>query len=117
MLRRVIFTVLMVLFSAGLAYGQQAQLWETGQAACYNSSGSVIACPGTGQDGDIRAGVAWPGPRFTVSGDCVTDNLTGLMWTKNANLPGTSKTWQQAIDYANGLSLCGYTDRSVPDVN
>src|SRR3990167_6921927 len=115
MLKRMIFAILIVVFSASLSYAQQAQLWETGQTTCYNSSGTVIACPGTGQDGEIRAGVAWPTPRFTVSGDCVTDNLTGLMWTKNANLPGTSKTWQQAIDYANGLSLCGYTDWRLPN--
>ena len=91
------------------------QLPRTGQTTCYDSSGGVTACAGTGQDGDIQAGVAWPSPRFTVSGDCVTDNLTGLMWTKDANLPGTYKTWQQAIDYANGLSLCGYTDYRLPN--
>ena len=92
-----------------------AQLWETGQTTCYDSSGSVVACTGTGQDGDIRAGVAWPSPRFTVSGDCVIDNLTGLMWTKNANIPGTYITWQQALDYANVLSLCGYDDWRLPN--
>ncbi|MBI5096680.1 MAG: DUF1566 domain-containing protein [Nitrospirae bacterium] len=100
---------------------ERSQLWETGQMTCYNSSGSVIACTGTGQDGDIRAGVAWPGTRFTagtgIETDCVTDNLTGLMWTKNANLPGTYRTWQEAIDYANGLSLCGYTDWRLPNRN
>ena len=92
-----------------------AQLWETGQTTCYDSGGNVISCTGTGQDGEIMAGVAWPDPRFTVSGDCVTDNLTGLMWTKDANLPGDVKTWQQALDYANGLSLCGYTDWRLPN--
>lgn len=92
-----------------------AKLWETGQTACYNSSGNVIACAGTGQDGEIQAGVVWPSPRFTVSGDCVTDNLTGLMWAKNANLPGAYKTWQQALDYANNLTLCGYSDWSLPN--
>jgi len=66
MLRRVIFTVFMVLFSVCLSFAQQTQLWETGQTTCYNSSGSVITCTETGQDGDIRAGVAWPGPRFTA---------------------------------------------------
>ena len=31
----------------------------TGQTTCYDpSSGLVIACPGTGQDGDIQAGAA-----------------------------------------------------------
>ncbi|HZX48581.1 MAG TPA: DUF1566 domain-containing protein [Nitrospirota bacterium] len=90
---------------------------KTGQTTCYNSSGAVIACTGTGQDGNIQSGAAWPIPRFTLSGDCVTDNLTGLMWPKNANLPGLDKTWQEALDYANGLSLCGYTDWRIPNLN
>jgi hypothetical protein len=31
-------------------------------------------------------GVAWPNPRFTDNSDgTVTDNLTGLIWLKNAN--------------------------------
>ena len=61
---------------------------RTGQTICYNVSGTAIACAGTGQDGDTPAGVAWPSPRFTVGtgaeAKCVTDNLTGLMWTKDA---------------------------------
>jgi hypothetical protein len=52
---------------------------------------------------------------FTISGDCVTDKLTGLMWTKDANLPGVYKTWQQALDYANNLMLCGYSDWRLPN--
>ncbi|MEK6528141.1 MAG: DUF1566 domain-containing protein, partial [Nitrospirota bacterium] len=79
-----------------------ANIWKTGQETCYNSNGNIINCTGTGQDGEIQAGVVWPSPRFTVSGDCVTDNLTGLMWTKNANLTG-HETWQGALNYANNL--------------
>ena len=85
---------------------------KTGQITCSDALGAAIACAGTGQDGDLRVGVAEPSPRFTVdgSGNCVTDNLTGLMWTHNANLPAATQTWQQALDYANALSLCGFTD-------
>jgi hypothetical protein len=36
---------------------------------------------GTGDDGDLRKGVAWPDPRWTDNGDgTVTDHLTGLIW-------------------------------------
>ncbi|MDD5434279.1 MAG: DUF1566 domain-containing protein [Nitrospira sp.] len=94
-------------------------LWKTGQAACYDSAGNVIACAGTGQDGEIQAGVPWSNPRFTVGAgieaDCVTDNLTGLMWTKNAHLSGSYLNWQQALDYANNLTLCGYSDWRLPN--
>ena len=90
---------------------------QTGQTTCYGSTGGGITCGGTGQDGEIRAGVAWPDPRFTVSGECVTDNLTGLMWSKNADLPGGARTWQAALDFANGLTLCGHSDWRLPNVN
>ncbi|NTW88649.1 MAG: hypothetical protein HGB26_05900 [Desulfobulbaceae bacterium] len=39
-------------------------LHHTGQVTCYNSAGTAIDCAGTGQDGDVRAGVPWPIPRF-----------------------------------------------------
>ena len=59
---------------------------KTGQTLCYDSLGAVVPCAGTGQDGEIKAGVAWPSPRFTDnSNGTVTDNLTGLIWLKNAN--------------------------------
>ena len=71
----------------------------------------------TGDDGDLERGVAWPSQRFTVDGTgfCVTDNLTGLMWV---GIPGGSTaTWQNALNYANGLTFCGYTDWRLPNVN
>ena len=90
---------------------------KTGQTTCYDVAGAVIACAGTGQDGALQTGVAGPSPRFTVdgTGNCVTDNLTGLMWTRNANLPVGTRTWQQALDFANNLNLCGFTDWRLPN--
>ena len=98
-----------------------AQLWKTGQTNCYDASGNVTNCAGTGQDGEIRTGVSWPSPRFTDHGDgTVTDNLTGLTWTKNTNLPGESKTWQEALNYVAGMNAgtyqnFGYTDWRLPN--
>ena len=100
MLKKIFFlSILVVLMIPGLLWGQAVQLPQTGQTTCYDTVGDVIPCAGTGQDGEIQAGVAWPNPRFSVSGDCVTDNLTGLMWAKNANLPNGARTWQEALDY------------------
>ncbi|OGW44345.1 MAG: hypothetical protein A2132_03755 [Nitrospirae bacterium RBG_16_43_11] len=101
---------------------------KTGQTTCYNKSGTVITCAGTGQDGDLQRGVVWPNPRFTDNGDgTVTDNLTGLVWTKDGNAPGpaacspgSTKTWQAALDYVaclNANSYLGYTDWRLPNVN
>jgi hypothetical protein len=99
------------------AQSAPADVPETGQTACYDAAGRVIACAGTGQDGDLRAGVAWPASRFTLdgTGNCVTDNLTGLMWARNANLPAGIRTWQQALDYAGSLNLCGFSDWRLPN--
>ena len=64
----------------------------------------------TGDDGNIRAGIPHPIPRFIDNGDgTVTDNLTDLVWLKNANCLVTPQTWSDAITWANGLSdsTCG----------
>lgn len=68
-----------------------------------------------GDDGDLEKGVAWPAPRFTDNSDgTVTDNLTGLIWLKNANC-WDAITWQTALTNANGLAsgACGLADGSV----
>jgi hypothetical protein len=78
---------------------------KTGQTTSY----------GTGDDGELKIGVAWPNPRFTDNGDgTITDNLTGLIWLKNANCFGT-RTWDQALSDSNALNSgeCGLTDGSI----
>ena len=88
----------LVFLSANLSFAGTVNLPKTGQVTCYDPAGNVIPCKGTGQDGEIRAGMEWPEPRFKDNGDgTVTDNLTGLMWLKNANCFG-SMDWQQALD-------------------
>ena len=70
-----------------------------------------------GDDGDYEAGQALASPRFTDNGDdTVTDNHTGLMWTQDANLAGTSNSWTEAIDFCNALSLADYDDWRLPNV-
>ncbi len=58
----------------------------------------------------------WPEPRFTDNGNgTVTDNLTGLIWLKNANCFGI-ETWTQALADVNGFLMsgqCGLSDGSV----
>jgi len=67
-----------------------------------------------GSDGALQKGVAWLSPRFTDNSDgTVTDNLTGVIWLKNANCDGT-KTWDNALAFCNALQSgqCGLTDES-----
>ena len=87
---------------------------KTGQTGCWLATGAPIPCAGTGQDGDHRAGVS-VGQRFTDNGDgTVKDNLTGLVWLKDANCFGL-QGWTDALSDANGLAngSCGLTDGSV----
>lgn len=81
------------------------QLARTGQTTSY----------ATGDDGALQKGVAWPTPRFTDnSNGTVTDNLTGLIWLKNANCFVT-QVWATALTSANTLASgsCGLTDSST----
>jgi hypothetical protein len=69
----------------------------------------------TGDDGFYQAGIPVPSPRFTDNSDgTVTDNLTGLIWLKNANCFGM-RTWLDALSDVNGLNNgeCGLTDGSL----
>ena len=100
-----------------------------------------VAVPATGQtqsyhprdDGFIQAGVPWPIPRFSDNSDgTVTDNLTGLMWTKDANLLAhdpniignliskARRTSQGALQYILSLNArtgtYGYNDWRLPNV-
>jgi hypothetical protein len=81
-----------------------APVAKTGQTTSYYE----------GDDGGRQKGVEWPNPRFMDNGDgTVTDNLTGLIWLKNANCFGL-RNWVQALTDCNVLAhgQCGLTDGS-----
>jgi hypothetical protein len=67
------------------------------------------------EDGAIQKGVPWPAPRFVDNGDgTVKDNLTGLIWLKNAHAFGY-RTWAQALADCAALAhgQAGLTDGST----
>ena len=78
--------------------GRPDILPATGQDRCFDSGGRRINCRGTGQDGEVGAGVPWPAPRFIFEKDWVVDRLTGLCWLQQADLTGGPGSWQQALD-------------------
>jgi hypothetical protein len=81
---------------------------KTGQRSTY----------GPWDDGALTQGIEWPNPRFTDHGDStVTDNLTGLIWTKDATI-GSTYPWNDALDLVssyNSLSYAGYNDWRMPN--
>jgi len=90
---------------------------RTGQVRCWDGAGKQIpSSRKTGQDGALRSGLSVEGPRFADNRNgTVTDNLTGLIWLKNANMFG-DVGWLQAQENAAALSSgsAGLTDGSKP---
>jgi len=106
---RLPFVIVLLLSLPALAWaaGVAAPVPKTGQTTQY-----AVA-----DDGVYAAtkGAAWPNPRFTnTNNGVVTDNLTGLIWLKNANCFGRM-TWAPALTAVKTLQsgACGLTDGSA----
>jgi hypothetical protein len=71
----------------------------TGQKDCFGIDGEPVRCEGSGQDGELRMGAAWPEPRFAVDEkeDAILDRLTGLFWSQSADLTGGPVSWAGAL--------------------
>src|SRR5436190_3929714 len=95
----------------------------TGQTTCWNSSGNVIPCAGTGEDGELRGGALLA---YADNGNgTVTDLNTGLVWEKlSDDGPVHDKdnlyTWANAftahVAALNFTSFAGYNDWRLPNV-
>ena len=84
-----------------------AKVPQTGQTVVYAD----------GDDGDFQMGVPWPEPRFTDKGDdTVTDNLTGLIWTKNSLQIPNPMHWPEAVAACYDLSFADYDDWRLPNL-
>ena len=83
-----------IMFPIVIKKGNYAPVEKTGLTSSYRNH----------DDGDLQKGVAWPTPRFSDNSDgTVTDNLTGLVWLKDANCASQSLDWNNAIDYSAAL--------------
>lgn len=108
-----------------------ASVPKTGQTTCYDASGAEISCTNTGQDGDKKAGIDWPRPRFHTDADAtIADNFTGLVWGGDAGTPtiagatstctGGAMAWQNALTYIDCLNTnnyLGHNDWRLPNIN
>jgi hypothetical protein len=135
-LRRKFFGVsllMAVFFSPFCADAGQVLLPQTGQKNCWDASGNEISCSNTGQDGELLKGEGWPTPRFVQDDEIIADNLTGLLWAKDANLIMTRDpefdndgatgdgcvTWQNALAYIamlNQGNYGGHSDWRLPNI-
>jgi hypothetical protein len=95
----------------------------TGQTTCWNSSGTVIPCAGTGHDGELQPGAALA---YLDNGDgTITDTNTQLTWEKlsddgSIHDKDTIYSWANAfavkIAALNSASFAGHNDWRVPTV-
>jgi len=69
--------------------------------------------------------VDWPAnPRFAISpgiyqaidDDLVLDKETGLIWPRNGNIAGATKTWPEAEDFCHMLKLGGRMGWRLPTI-
>lgn len=95
---------------------------DTAQTKCYDSNtGAEAACSGTGYDADYNATNQ---QSYTDnSNGTITDNVTGLVWTKSPETSGNStidsndkKTYTEAVSYCENLTLAGQSDWRLPDI-
>jgi len=96
---------------------QRAFVSQTGVTDCYDNTGSLTDCAGTGQDGEYQMGIAPPPSRFVDNDDgTVTDTLTQLIWLQWQTCDKLSGTYDEALTGANTLQNgdCGLTDGSSP---
>jgi len=59
-MKKIAVLLLSFVFLIMPAFAGTVNLPRTGQTKCWDTNGNQIPCSGTGQDGAIQAGVAWP---------------------------------------------------------
>ena len=91
---------------------------QSGQRTCHDEAGFEVPCAGTGQDAAVGCGVPWPEPRFEIQDNEVTDLLSGLTWSRDANLAEFPLTWQEALAFVAGMNrdqCFGRSDWRMPN--
>lgn len=126
--RPVLSSVILLTFAVALAPdpgahagGRRSRPVKTGQTTCWDASGAVLTCSGTGQDGDLRRGE----PRaYADNGDgTIRDKRTALTWEKLSNDGSIHDkdavySWSDAfqkIDDLNTAAFAGATDWRLPN--
>ena len=105
-------------WTSDLFYGDNTKAWAT------NTGGGVGPHPKTSTisaGGALRFHARYVRGALPTIGHnyynnlngTITDLDTGLMWTQ---VPSSAMTWANALSYAEGLSLAGYSDWRLPNV-
>ncbi|MDY6953927.1 MAG: DUF1566 domain-containing protein, partial [Thermodesulfobacteriota bacterium] len=89
---------------------------DTGQTKCYDN-GQETTCsaqnePFYGQDAHYTVNAPSYEIKLIDGQEVVTDHVTGLTWQRHDD--GIQRTWRQAKEYCEKLSLAGYSDWRLP---
>ena len=99
---------------------EESAVHATGQHHCYDEAGNHTPCSKRPmQHAALVSGVQWPAPRFAVEAGTVTDQLTGLIWTRKAVSGEAFLSWhaaRDAIDAMNRKKAHGFDDWRLPHI-
>jgi hypothetical protein len=122
-MKKIMF-ISLVLAGLALAQNRTYPIAGTGQSKCYNESVEITAPlaghPYYGQDAQQRR----TSPSYTNNGNgTITDNVTGLMWTKTPDLNGDGVintadklSYKDALAKASTIRVGGYSDWRLPTI-
>ncbi|MCF8033998.1 MAG: DUF1566 domain-containing protein [Desulfarculaceae bacterium] len=66
----------------------------------------------TGAPGEALTGRAWPEPRWEADGGTARDRLSGLVWTRQADLAPGAASWFEAGEVVERLNREGHAGRA-----
>ena len=96
--------------------GESSILAQTGQKSCFGVTGDTISCEGSLQDGALQMGKSWPEPRFRLTPHGVLDEMTRLIWARDADLAGLLD-WQGALDRIKAINSNSRLTWHLPNIN
>lgn len=97
--------------------GDSRLLARSGQDRCFDLRGREISCSGTGQDGELARGWAWPSPRFEKTGAAARDTLTGLRWYAGDEFDPAPLAWDEALAAVRDLVRASGLPWRLPNIN
>ena len=93
-------------------------LLATDHSACWSEDGRMVPCEGAGQDASHRnRDPSLHRKRFQVLDQVIRDDVTGAVWTRDANPAEFPLTWQEAMQFTADMrrrQAHGYDDWNLP---
>ena len=65
----------------------------------------------------VAIGLSFLSADLTKVNNVVQDSETGLVWQDNSDVSSTKHTWESAITYCEALTLDGYNEWRLPNIN